>query len=79
MLENDCENYDFQATIFIWLQLLKKNCNGEKQIVKVTKNDFCFNRCNCYLCRNKARMSVSQIFVTVTKYFFSCNLTYPKL
>jgi len=38
--------------------------------VKVTKNECYFKRYGCGLCRNKARLSVSQIFVTVTKSFF---------
>jgi len=40
-----------------------------KNKVKGTKIDY-FNRCGCCLYRNKARLSVSQIFVTVTKRFY---------
>jgi len=38
--------------------------------VKLTKNDCYFNRHGCSLYRNKARLSESQILVTVTKSFF---------
>jgi len=38
-----------------------KNCNGDKKIVKSTKNDSYFNRDGFY--RNKARLSVSQILL----------------
>jgi len=48
----------------------KKNCNGDKKIVNATKNDY-FNRYGCSLSRTKARVSVPQIFVTVTKSFFA--------
>ena len=48
-----------------------KNCNGVKKIVKATKNDCYFNRYGCSLQRNKARSSLSQIFVTMTKSFLA--------
>jgi len=48
----------------------KKHCNGDKEIVKAPKNDCYFNKHGCILYRNKSRLSVSQIFVTVTKSFF---------
>jgi len=70
--KNDCQNYNIQKRIFIWLHLLKKG-KGDKKIVRVTKNDCYFNRYGCSL-RNKARLSVLQIFVTVTKSFFACMM-----
>jgi len=42
--------------------------------VKATKNGCCFNRYSFSLDRNKARSSVSQIFVTVTNIYFFCVL-----
>jgi len=42
-----CQNYNFW-TSFICLQLLKI-CNGDKQIVKATKNYGYFNRYGCSL------------------------------
>ena len=62
------QNYNFQTSIFIWLTLLK-NCNGDKKTVKATKKDY-LNRYGCSLYGNKARLSVSQMFVTVTKSLF---------
>jgi len=32
--KNDCPIYNFQTTIFIWLCLQKKNCNGAKETVE---------------------------------------------
>ena len=40
----------------------------------MTKNDWYFNRYGCSLYMNKARLPVSQIFFTVTKYFFSSSM-----
>jgi len=45
----------------------------QKNIVNATKNDFYFNR-HCSLYRNKARLSVSQIFVTVTVIFLRAGI-----
>jgi len=45
----------------------KKRKKERKKKVQGTKNDRDFNRYDCRLCRNKARLSVSQMFVTVTK------------
>jgi len=50
--------------------IYQKNCNGDKKIVKATKN-YCYcNKHESSLYRNKARLSGSQIFVTMTKSFF---------
>jgi len=40
--------------------------------VKATNNDGYFNRYGCSLYRNKARLSVSHVFVSVTKSFLAC-------
>jgi len=43
----------------------------DKKIVNTIKKDFYFNRHGCSLYGNKARFSVWQICVTVTKSFFN--------
>ena len=50
------------------VRVSKKNWNGDK-IVNATKN-YCYFKDTLIVCiGTKARLSVSQIFVTVTKYF----------
>ena len=53
-----------------YLVTITKNCNANKKIVRATKNYCYFNRYDCGLYRNNARLSVSQIFVAVTESFF---------
>ena len=57
---------------FLFGYSYKKKFNDNKKIVKTTKNDSYVNRYGSSLYRNKARLSVSQIFATVTNSFFSC-------
>ena len=48
--------------------------NTDKKIVNATKNDCSFNSYGCSLYRNKARLSVSQIFCYRDKVFFFSSL-----
>jgi len=57
-----------------YLVIVTKKWNDDKKILKASKKDCNFNRYGCSLYRNKARLSLSQIFVTVTKSFiFGCR------
>jgi len=58
----------------MWLQLPRKLSNSDKKIVKATNNDCYFNRYGFSLYRSKARLSVSQILVTMKKSLFACNV-----
>ena len=68
--KNGCENCNHVTKIYTWLQLRKKRQYGDKKIVEATKNYSCFNRHGCGLYSNKALLSVSQISVTATVFFF---------
>ena len=50
--------------------LVAVNCNGDKKIVKVTKNHFYFSRYSCNLYRIKAPSSVSDIYCCDKVFFF---------
>ena len=63
----------FPDNTFYLVTNTKKNCNGDKKIVKATKNCY-FNRHSWCLYRSKARLSVSQILVTMKKSLFACNV-----
>jgi len=73
---NDFVKIAISRRQFVFGHSYYKHCNGDKNLVKATKTDCYFNRYGCSLYRNKARLSVSQIFVTVTKSFFLCVCWY---
>jgi len=52
-----------------YLDTVTKQINADKEIVKATKSDCYFNRYECSLYRNKARLSVSHICYSVTVIF----------
>jgi len=75
--KNVCQNYNFQTTIFTWLQLLKK-INSDKKIVKVKKTYY-FNSQGSILYRNKARLSEERIYYYDKAIFFCKNKVLMKL
>jgi len=68
-------NLQFLGVNFYLVIVSKINCNGDKKIVKATKNDCYYNRYGSSLYRNRAWLSVSQIFVRVLwqSFFFTCT------
>jgi len=74
-----CQNYNFQTTIFSWLQLLNKG-NSDKKMVKATKMSFqqirvvCIGKerdCQCH--KYSCYCDKDIFFLRVTKHFFSCR------